>query len=170
MTPPSSHDRFMKLLMPQYKRLERFALTITRNRDDAKDIVGETVLKAFEHFDSLREEQAFLSFLFTIASRVAQSKKYRKSEYASEEQIEELFDNRTQPDVAMDIAMLYKAMEELPSDAREALILAEITGLSHKEIQEIQGGSLSAVKVRIFRAKKRLAELLGATEPLDVDA
>ncbi len=159
----TKQQRFMALLKPVYPRLERFALTVTRNRDDAKDIVGETVLKAFEGFDMIREEKAFLSYLFTICSRVAQSSRYAKRTIADAEQVEELFRNYTSPETATDIAILYQAMEKLSPDAREAIMLSEISGLSHKEVQEIQGGSLSSIKVRIFRAKKTLAELLGVT-------
>lgn len=163
MNTNTKQQRFMALLKPVYPRLERFALTVTRNRDDAKDIVGETVLKAFEGFDMIREEKAFLSYLFTICSRVAQSSRYAKRTIADAEQVEELFRNYTSPETATDIAILYQAMEKLSPDAREAIMLSEISGLSHKEVQEIQGGSLSSIKVRIFRAKKTLAELLGVT-------
>lgn len=161
MTERTTQDRFMALLKPLYPRLERYALTITRNRDDAKDVVGETVLIAFEQFGSLRSEQAFLSYLFTIASRTARRRLRRRHEAATDEQLEELFDNYTQPDVAYDVKLLYEAMDKLPAEQREAVMLAEITGLSHKEIQEIQGGTVAAVKVRVFRAKRRLAKLLG---------
>jgi RNA polymerase sigma-70 factor (ECF subfamily) len=158
----AKQDRFMLLLRPLYKRLERFALTMTKNRDDAKDIVGETVLLAYEHLEQLRSDEAFLGFLFTIASRVSQKRSRRRQEEpATEEQVEELFDNFTQPDVALDVQFLYEAMDKLPAEQREAVVLAEITGLSHKEIQKIQGGTVSGVKVRIFRAKRKLAQLLG---------
>lgn len=157
----TKQDRFMDLLRPLYPRLERYALTITRNRDDAKDVVGETVLLAFEQFDSLRSEQAFLSYLFTIASRTARRRLRRRHEAATDEQLEELFDNHTQPDMAYDVKLLYEAIDKLPSEQREAVIMAEIIGLSHKEIQETQGGTVAAVKVRVFRAKRRLAKLLG---------
>jgi RNA polymerase sigma-70 factor (ECF subfamily) len=158
----AKQERFMALLRPLYKRLERFALTMTRNREDAKDVVGETVLLAYEHLEQLRNDDAFLGFLFTIASRVSQRRTFRKKEEnATEEQVEALFDNFTQPDIALDVQFLYEALDKLPLEQREAVIMAEITGLSHKEIQKIQGGTISGVKVRIFRAKRRLAQLLG---------
>jgi RNA polymerase sigma-70 factor (ECF subfamily) len=163
MNQNSKQERFMLLFKPLQPRLERYALTLTRDRDEAKDVVGETVLKAFEHFEQLREEQAFLSFLFTIATRVIQQRKFRRADRMSDNQIEDLFDNYTAPDVAYDVQMLYKQLDKLPADMRDALVMAEITGLSHKEIQEIQGGSLTAVKVRIFRAKRKLAKLMGST-------
>ncbi len=162
MNPTSKQDRFMALYRPLQQRLERYALTLTRDRDEAKDIVGETVLKAFEHFEQLREEQAFLSFLFTIATRVMQQRKFRRAERMSEEQIEDLFDNHTQPDLAADIVVLYEALDKLSPEQRQALVLSEIEGFSHKEIRDIQGGSLTAVKVRIFRAKRSLAKLMGS--------
>ncbi|MFN5309702.1 MAG: RNA polymerase sigma factor [Candidatus Kapaibacterium sp.] len=161
MTDNAKQQRFMALLKPVYPRLERFALTVTRNRDDAKDIVGETVLKAFEGFEMLRDDKAFLSYIFTICSRVAQSARYAKRTIASAEQVEELFRNYTSPETATDIALLYQAIDKLSPESKEAIMLSEISGLSHKEVQEIQGGSLSSIKVRIFRAKKMLAELLG---------
>ena len=158
----AKQERFMNLLRPFHKRLERFALTMTRNREDAKDVVGETVLLAYEHLEQLRNDDAFLGFLFTIASRVSQRRTFRRrEETATAEQVEALFDNFTQPDVALDVQFLYEALDKLPLEQREAVIMAEITGLSHKEIQKVQGGTISGVKVRIFRAKRRLAQLLG---------
>ncbi len=170
MKAQSKQDRFMSLYKPLQQRLERYALTLTRDRDEAKDVVGETVLKAFEHFEQLREEQAFLSFLFTIATRVMQQRKFRRADRMSEEQIEDLFDNHTQPDVATDVVALYAALDKLSPEQRQAIVLAEIEGFTHKEIRDIQGGSLTAVKVRIFRAKRRLAKLMGSTAFEDASA
>lgn len=59
----AKQERFMNLLRPYHKRLERFALTMTRNREDAKDVVGETVLLAYEHLETLRNDDAFIGFL-----------------------------------------------------------------------------------------------------------
>ncbi len=162
MNAHDKQERFMILYKPLQQRLERYALSLTRDRDEAKDVIGETVLKAFEHFDQLREEQAFLSFLFTIATRVLQQRKFRRADRMSDEQVEDLFDNYTQPDVAADVAALYAALDKLSPEQRQAIILAEIEGFSHKEIRDIQGGSLTAVKVRVFRAKRRLAKLMGS--------
>jgi DNA-directed RNA polymerase specialized sigma24 family protein len=67
------------------------------------------------------------------------------------------------PDISADVELLYKALAQLPRREREAVVLFEISGFSMKEIREIQGGSLSSVKVRVFRARKRLAELLGVS-------
>jgi RNA polymerase sigma-70 factor (ECF subfamily) len=165
-------ERFMALLVPVHGRLEHFALALTHNADAARDIVGETILIAYERFDSLRHHEAFLSFLFTIARRVHQhrARHARRSEPLEEPHWESLRDPRPAPDAAADIRAVYDALAELSAPQREAVILFEILGLSLKEIREIQGGTLVAVKVRISRARKRLAKILGVDAHDDVRA
>src|SRR5205807_391366 len=61
---------FLKLLEPVHNRLWRFVLSTTRDHEEAEDLLSETVLVAFERFHTLRDEKAFVSFLFTIATRI----------------------------------------------------------------------------------------------------
>lgn len=159
-------ERFMALLMPVYKRLEDFALAMTRNRDEARDLVAETLLRAYEHFGKLRDEKAFLGYLFSIAAREHRSRRRRESRFDTigEDAAETLRSAGAPPDAAADVDLLYQALERLPYGQREAVVLFEISGFSIREIQQIQGGSVAAVKVRLFRARRRLAVLLGANE------
>ena len=160
------NDRFMALFDPVHSRLEHFVLALTRNREAARDIVGDTVMIAYERFDSLRDPEAFLSFLFTIARRVYQQRARtgRRSEPLEESHWAGLCDPQMAPDVAADITAVYDALDSLPEPQREAVALFEILGLSTKEIQQIQGGTLIAVKVRLSRGRRRLAKLLGVEE------
>jgi RNA polymerase sigma-70 factor (ECF subfamily) len=64
------------------------------------------------------------------------------------------------------VRLLYEALQKLPEEQREAIILFEISGFSLKEVQQIQGAGLSAVKSRIVRGKKKLARLLNDHETL----
>ncbi len=155
--------RFMELLEPLLPSLERFALALTKSEEGAKDIVSETVMIAYEQFDDLRNSKAFLSYLFTIATRTHQkwSRAARRDSSLDEIDIERLMDTSPPPDVAADIAAVYTALGELPEKQREAVILFEIIGMPMKEIQKIQGGTLISVKVRISRGRKKLAEILG---------
>ncbi|MCK5741964.1 MAG: RNA polymerase sigma factor [Chlorobi bacterium] len=154
----NTNHRFMELLEPVYERLERFALSMTRNRDDAKDVVGETILNALAQFDSLRNEQAFLSFLFTIASRVFYRELRRRDKYqiVGTQDIDELFGDRLSPEDQSDLNLLFEAAESLPVKHREALFLYYLTGFSQKEIAEIQKTTATNVKLRIFRARRKL--------------
>jgi len=158
--------RFMKLFQPAEPRLQRFVLAMTRDPERAKDIVGETILVAFQRLDTLRHEQAFLSFLFTIATRIARRGFRADSSMTLETaEVENLIDPATPADVAADIGRLYTALQLLPAKQREAVLLFEIAGFSTAEVRDIQGGTLVAVRVRIARGRKRLATLLGADGP-----
>ncbi len=157
-------DKFLKLLKPVASSLERYTLAMTRNREEAKDVAGETIMIAFESFGSLKEDGAFLSFLFTIASRVYSKRQRAFVRFRADDKqdVDELYCNSIPPDVAADIHILYSALDKLPGKQREAIILFDIFGMPHKEICTIQDASLSSVKMRILRGKKKLAVLLGA--------
>lgn len=162
-------QRFMTLFEPLQPRLQRFVLVMTRNEELARDIIGETILIAFERFHSVRDEKAFLSFLFTIATRIFREwkRKHGTMVGASEETLAGLLDPGISPDTATDIAAMYKALDLLPEKQREAVILFEVFGFSMKEIRDIQGGTGVGVRVRITRGRKKLAQLLGVEEKSD---
>jgi RNA polymerase sigma-70 factor (ECF subfamily) len=159
-------ERFMKLFEPLQPRLERFALAMTRDRETARDVVGETILEAYQRFDTLRDERAFLGFLFTIAARTYRRRaaRSRRHDELTDDHLDALVDSSTPPDTAADIAAVYQALAELPQQQREAVYLFEVQGMSMKEIQEIQGGTLVGVKVRISRGRKKLAAILGIAD------
>ena len=156
----------MALFDPVHGRLEHFAIALARNGETARDIVGETVLIAYEQFDDLRHPEAFLSYLFTIARRVYQRRAAAgaRTEPLQESHWSGLRDTRLAPDVSADIGAVHAALARLPEQQREAVILFEIIGLPMKEIQAIQGGTLVAVKVRIARGRRKLAKILGVDE------
>lgn len=153
----------MELLDPAYGSLEKFVLAMTRNRETAKDIIHETISIAFQQFDRIRHKEAFLSYLFTIAVRVhRQYQAYsRRTAEVQEEFWEYMCGSNTSPDTAADYRALYEALDQLPEQQREAVIMFELLGFSMKEIQKVQGGTLISVKVRISRARKKLARILG---------
>lgn len=159
-------QRFLSLFEPLQPHLQRFVLAMTRNEELTKDIIGETILIAFERIDALRHDEAFLSFLFTIATRVyrKRSREMERTVGIEPEDMATLFDQATPPDVAADIAALYRALEKLPQKQREAVLLYEVIGLSTQEIREVQGGTLVGVRVRIARARKKLARILGVDD------
>lgn len=158
-------QRFMALVEPVYDKLERFCRAITRNSDEAKDILGETLLQAYQGFDSVRHNTAFLSFLFTIASRI-HKKRTRRAIFQRERDHIIHYGTATQgqaPDIAADIALLYDAIRRLPDKQREAIIMFELQDLPLEEIRRVQGGTISAIKVRLLRARRKLAAMLRPT-------
>ena len=168
----SRRERFMHLYKPLQPRLERFVSAMTNDREETRDLVAETTLSAYEKFDTLRDERAFLSWIFTIASRLYKKRHLRERWYGSynEEQARRIPDPGTSPEVSADVALLYNALAQLPEQQREAVVLFEIADLPLKKICEIQGTSLSGVKSRVTRGRQRLAKLLGVEEQRSEEA
>lgn len=148
------------------ENLSRFARAMTRNTDYAKDIIGETVLRAYENFDKIKNKDAFKSYLFSVASRLYKRKIWRSRLFGIfvPEKAEQIPSNDAQPDVSADVNALYAALGKLPEKQRVAVVLFEISGFSLEEIRQMQGGSLSGVKSRIKRGREKLAEILKADE------
>lgn len=157
----------MLLLTPLRHRLMHFARVMTGDYEDARDLVSDTVLAALEQFDRIRDTEAFLGYLFTIATRIHRRKRWRARIFDRFEshQEDEISGSTTATDIPVDIRIIYEAMAGLPEKQREALALFEVSGLSLEEIREIQGGSLSAVKMRLVRGREQLSLLLRSRGP-----
>ena len=148
-------NKFWELIEEHRTLLWRFSLGITRSREDALDLVSETVLAAHKNFEKLRDLQAFRSSLFTIAIRLHRRKKWRRRIFG------ELEEGHIEPATVMgesshDLELLKRALDALPERQRQTILLFEISGLSLEEIREIQGDSLSAVKSRLVRGREAL--------------
>ncbi|NQW28993.1 MAG: RNA polymerase sigma factor [Ignavibacteria bacterium] len=155
----------MQALRPIQPSLERFALHLTHNRDEARELVADTIASAYERFHTIKDERAFLSFLLTIASRSwKQTVSTRRRQVATEpESFDQIFGTTLQADVHTDVVLLYEAMALLPHDQHQAIVMFEVMGLNVKEIAAAQNSTSVAVKVRLHRARKKLRELL--TDP-----
>lgn len=141
--------------------LLRYSRTLARDRETAKDLASEAILIAYENFSSMRTEAALRSYLFTTVYRLARKDWKRNDRHSTVEHAETLHSTDVAPDVLADIRLLQEALDKLPEQQCEAVVLFEVAGLQLSEIQEIQGGSLSAVKMRIVRGRDHLKELLG---------
>lgn len=163
-TPVSTEkqQQFMELLQPVYDGLYRFIYAMTRQRDKADDLMSETILKAYEGFDSLKEKRAFFSFVLTIAKRLHKRREWRARLFSFDNEVlDENYSYGTSPETAVDAQILLEALNDLPEKQREALVLFEISGFSLEEICTIQESSLSAVKSRLARGRQKLAAQLG---------
>ncbi|MCX7736480.1 MAG: RNA polymerase sigma factor [Candidatus Kapabacteria bacterium] len=153
---------FLELLNDVLVQLSNYARSMTKTTEEAKDLMSETVLIAYENFHKLRKKESFKYFLFTIASRLIFKRKLRKRLFLDydERYGNNLSASETAPDVLMDVKILYEAMRKLPSKQYEAIVLFEISGFSIEEISKIQGVTQSGVKSRLKRAREKLKTLL----------
>ena len=155
----AKQERFLALLDSAHTDLVKYIRVMTRDRDEMLDVLGETLLIAYERFDTLMKPPSFHFYLITIARRVFSRMKWRRRLFRrlTSEELELCWDNAPPPDAGVDADMLYGLIQKLPERQREAFMLFEISGFSLEEIRRIQGGTLSGVKSRLARARHKLA-------------
>lgn len=163
MTNQARKEKFMLLYEPVHLSFQRYCRARTGSVDDAKDLISETVLIAYQGIDRLRDEKAFLGYIFGIASRLIK-KQYRRQKFwgwldhHKSEAIEDK--STTTPEQELDIQFLYGAIRKLPLKYQDAVVLHCISGFTLAEVAEMQDSTISSVKVRVMRAKIRLRKLL----------
>ncbi len=160
----NKQEYFLELFEPIKHNLWRFCLSVSNSYEDAKDLLQDTIEIAYKKIDSLKDNKFFLSWLFSIASRKyiekQNKRKYEVNSYDYDALISVLASNEGNPELQTDIKLLYEALEKLPYQQKEAVILSEIIGLNHKDIGIIQSVSTEAVKQRVYRAKQLLKSIL----------
>lgn len=154
---------FLATFEPLRPRLSAYISALVRNREEAQDLMSETVLLAYERFGEVRSRESFVFFLFTIARRLYyRSERRRKIFTLLHDEDAGRFSAPGRPtDADADVRLLYDALAKLPARQREAIALFDIAGLPLEEVRTVQGGTLSGVKTRLKRGREKLAQLLG---------
>lgn len=160
-TKQNKQQRFMELYQPLNARLCRFVQTLVWDKEDAKDVVSDTILIAFENLEKLKDETAFLSYLFSVASNIVNTKIRRKKYWGwfDMQKAEQITDN-TNTENQLLLYELNKALQKLPNKQRDALVWFEISGLTMEQIAALQKTSIGGVKSNIHRARITLNNLL----------
>ena len=164
--PDNKQAQFLGAYLPVHARLERYVRSMTRETEDVRDTISDTVREAYERFDEVRDKRAFLSFIFTIARRKLSRMRWRRRLFqpADESLLRQQQGSEEGPDAAAELRLLDDALLRLPHKLREALVLHELSDLPLERVAEIQQASLSAVKQRVRRARLRLRKLLGVVD------
>ncbi|MEM7163711.1 MAG: sigma-70 family RNA polymerase sigma factor [Bacteroidota bacterium] len=159
----------MNLYQPIYSRFERFCRARVYGEMEHGDLMNETLLVAFEKFEDLKNEQAFLSFLCGISIRILSNSNRKKKPLSGLDSHLNAASSGADTDQRTDIGILHEALSQLPTEQKESLILFEISGFPIKEIAEIQGVGESAVKQRLRRGRIRLAEILLVNKDMNAE-
>ena len=142
-----------------------FCYKMLHNSDAAEDVMQETFLRIYENRDRLLKTSAFKSWLFTIARNQCLNsiRKSGKQEGLSDENAEFVVTLETpfsEMEKSDQVQFVTCFLESLKPDYREILILREYQNLSYEEIAAITRTSISAVKSRLFKARKKLGRLM----------
>lgn len=160
----NKQEIFLQAFDPVKKSLWKFCLSLAGRHEDAKDLLQDTIEIAYSSFGQLRNRDAFLSWLFSIASRrnIKLSCDRKRTVPTDPQDFSYLMANDTSPEKKFEIEELHSALNEISPDAKESIVLQEVFGFSQKEICEIQGISIQALKQRLHRAKISLRKILEA--------
>lgn len=162
MIDENKQNKFIEVFEAERAPLWRFAYAMTRDREEAKDLVAEAVLKTYESFEKIRDTKALRSYLFTTTSRIYKRKKWRRRLFGDfdAEKAENRYVASETPEINADVQALYWALDKLPFKYKQAIIMFEISGFSIEEISQVQGDTISAVKSRLKRGREKLAKTL----------
>src|SRR3954464_10977289 len=162
---------FEKAAMPYVDSLYNTAYRMTRNSEDAEDLVQETYLKAYKYYDKFEEGTNLKAWLFKILKNTfinSYRKKQQTPPKADFADIEESFENPVRDDSGQarnpEEELLEKvldedvqhAIEELPHDYRMVVLLADLEGFSYKEIADILEVPVGTVMSRLYRGRRLL--------------
>ena len=162
---------FNNKLISMEDSLERFALSLTSNREEAKDLLQETYLKALTYRDKFVEFTNLKAWAYTIMKNTFINN-YRKAvrENTTVDNTKDLFylnnakeSSLVRPDSEYAFKEINKAIEALEDEFRIPFRM-HTEGFKYKEIAEILRCNENAVKIKIFRALKKLKEIYSKLE------
>ena len=166
----------LAILVEKYKRLVyRVAVQITKNHEDANDVMQDTFLKVYESIHSFRKDAAFETWLYRIVvnhatNLVKRRERRRESPLSGTSEMEIHPDLRRAADLASNPHLnlerkerqrwVTQAINSLPLKQRTVVILHEFEGLTHPEIASILNCSEGTVRSRLHYARHKLKDLL----------
>jgi len=153
---------FKRELLATLPSLRAFAMSLIGRHDRADDLVQDTIMKAWAKQDSFEMGTNMKAWLFTILRNelYSQLRKRGREVQDSEGYFTESLAQHPAQYGSLDLQDFRRALDTLPPDQREAIILVGASGFSYEEAAEICGCALGTIKSRVNRARVRLQEIL----------
>src|SRR5271156_5710592 len=155
--------QFKKDLIAAIPKLRALAVSLCGNVDRADDLVQETLTKALLNSGSFQPGTNLMAWLFTVLRNAFYSEiRKRRREVADVDgKYVASLAAKADQDLHMEFLDFRDALQKLPPDQREALILVGASGLSYEEAAEICKCAIGTIKSRVSRARRSLGDLLG---------
>jgi len=158
--------------MPHLDAAFNYARWLTKNEADAEDVVQDAAVRALRFFSSLRNDDA-RSWLLAIVrntwygrfSKVGSADKHTVFDEMQDDRTDQQLDPEALVLQRQTVDQVQRAIDELPADFREVIVLRELEGLSYKEIAAVIGVPIGTVMSRLARSRDRLLALLGPARP-----
>jgi len=151
---------FERLFLPHLNAAYNLARWLTPDDQSAEDLVQEASLRAWKSFDGFAGGDGRPWLLSIVRNTWLQRSRPAKVDAAFDEEIPSNGSDGSNPEAALlqnlDRQLLKRALEELPLEFREVLIMRELEGLSYKEIADVADLPVGTVMSRLARARQRL--------------
>jgi RNA polymerase sigma factor (sigma-70 family) len=160
--------RFEQSILQHMDAAYNLARWLTRNEHDAEDMVQEAYLRAFRFFNTFQGVDG-RAWLLTIVRNVCytwlQQNRAQETTTMFDEETHSVHDEASNPErlalQSADQQIVRQALEELPVEFREVVVLRDLEGFSYKEIAAVANIPAGTVMSRLARARERLKQLLG---------
>ncbi|GAA3151688.1 RNA polymerase sigma factor [Nonomuraea roseoviolacea] len=162
---PAPEHRFERLYLAHYPAIAAYVTRRTESTDDIADVIAETFTTAWRRLDDIPQGDEARLWLYAVARRVLANHfraEERRSALAA--RLREELSAWSRPVADRDGDATYQAFRRLSPDDRELLTLVGWEGLSSAEIAKVLGCSRGAARLRLHRARKRLAKELAAAD------
>ena len=168
-------EAFAEIVRRHERRLRLVLLRVLDDGRDVEEAVQDTFVQAWRHLDRYRGDAALFTWLYRIGVNEALGRRRKKRirttdlDTSGAERAQDVRGD-VQPEASAEAAdvrsRVIAALNELPLDYREAVVLRDVAGLSNDEVAAALGLSVAAAKSRIHRGRLQLRGLL---DPLDVE-
>jgi RNA polymerase sigma-70 factor, ECF subfamily len=164
------NEQFVAHYEEVHDRAWRLALYLCGRREDAEDLLSETVANAIRGVDKLRDETRFHWWFLRLMRNLhidhcrSRKRQLDAADFGGDLLVWERlgrYPTLPGPQRSLEARSVFRALDRLPEGLRVPLALSTLEGYSMEEIAAVMGLNTGAVKVRVHRARKRLAEMLG---------
>ena len=160
-------QKFEAAAMPHLGAAYNLARWLTRDDTDAEDVVQEAYLRAFRFFGSFHGGDGRPWLLAIVRNTCYTWMQHNRSPELSvplDDELHEIESKDLNPEALLvqqaDTLLVRQALEELPAEFREVIVLRELEGLSYKQIADVAEIPVGTVMSRLARARKRLQQIL----------
>ena len=177
---PTKQAEFEKQMLPHLDALYRSAFSMTKNAGDAEDLVQETFVRAFQFFEQFQGGTNARAWLFRIMTNLyinSYRKKAREPDRVSYDEMEDFYlynrlsdaqssNSAASPEEAIiqkvQAEAIQTAIERLPDEYRETVILADVNEFSYQEISEMLSIPIGTVRSRLSRGRRLVQKAIWA--------
>ena len=158
--------RYEQAILPHLDAAYNLARWLTRNDQDAQDMVQEALLRAFKFFDGFRGGDARAWLLTTVRNTCytwLERNRRGQAMTSFDEEIHTPDEDVSNPSSfvlkSAELDVLKQSLEQLPDEFREIIVLRDLEELSYKQIAEVTNIPLGTVMSRLARARTRLKQI-----------